>query len=706
MSQRVACPCGERFVVDSTEATTQCPSCRRQLRLSRSAPATAAAAAPAASRSAAEGTAALDVRRIACPCGHEIRFRGERGTLECPRCGVRLTVSGESTGRLEQPPIGTDRDTLPDPLGSFATQEHLPSTQLGQRPSGTTRRLSSLPVSNLGSPPRSGLSGHGRTGWIIGGVAAGVVAMIGTVAVVLVMLLGGNRTPVEDGDRIADSSPSSVVPADDDSGVPTSNPAVTPGDASPSSANVDDPGDRVRIGTYPAGPRLPVTTEFVARQLIDEHGSLIESVVRPIPPETNAAPSYLMTLAKLSPDLTTQLGLGGSESAAWRSATDRQAEIARMSSILTERGAGPETASFAITFDPIIAEILAAQRAHSDCSFMILGDWEMLLPHLQALRELTRIMQVRLASWPADRPVSQAVDEYLTLLRLCEEFSRDNLIGRLTALASESAVQAHAMRLFMEDRASDEDRRRIIAGLRRRDAAASLSGFRQAMNGERLVFVLTLRGITPGDRDFGRKLASLLSAIATKPLDENEPQFKILASAANALTTDDRKRALSLWDDFDSLLLDRFADDERDLDKIRDERSRLAKRRMDELQKAIREAGTISREVFPEILVGLLRPADASAFESEIRVMARRRIAWATLAMRVGDLDSTAGPLAIEPSESMGIDPYGGEPLRCVLRSSGPFVYSIGPDRIDDGAESVSSGTSNGDLTIDGGLDR
>ena len=61
--------------------------------------------------------------------------------------------------------------------------------------------------------------------------------------------------------------------------------------------------DMVRIATYPPGPRLPSTTEFLPRDFVESLPVPIDRYVRQVPPEQNRAPELLDALKELTADL-------------------------------------------------------------------------------------------------------------------------------------------------------------------------------------------------------------------------------------------------------------------------------------------------------------------------------------------------------------------------------------------------------------------
>lgn len=577
------------------------------------------------------------IRKANCPCGNVIRFRGSSGVLECPQCGVKLKVV---------PPSQTSSNSSPnapaDPLRSTMSEQQLPpdTSRASGRPRPHSRRT------NRVSKNRS-LRGSRRTQTIwIALSSAGLLIVV--VAMAVIFLPGKNED--------------SGAPATDSSGL-------------------------VRIGTYPAGPRVPGTTEFLPADLANALRPMLDASLQPVPPEQNAAPLYLKALSPICADLANLLELDEGQRKQRETAARENAMQIQAWNRALELGEGQlPTPQQLRAFDPLVAEIFAAQRLPK-CSFLLVPELTDTLPQSQALRPYGRLIKLRMAILGPLRPIDDSLREYRSALRLLKDFAPGGFVTSLVTLSAETELHKYAAVAFLSDQTDPRHCVEIADSLRQYDEAFGVEFFKSLMAMERIMFEQLLRtGKSQRNLDKLRLVADMLMLERLLGVTD-----EVAISAMMAMTPTQIAAGSRRWSEMDQALLrilDRPGDD---LYAKYNELEATQEKMLASIEAAVLERRVVTPETMADILAGVCRAPVSQAFRAFVRKMAERRILHAQFALVAWRQRHGRSPSSLEEfagSSSITVDPYGGERLRMVERNGRTIIYSVGPNLRDEQAVS------------------
>ncbi len=631
------------------------------------------------------------IRQVQGPCGNVLRFRGTAGKLECPKCGVTLKIvaSASTTPATQNPGPGTTKAMRP-PAASQARQATTRPNTSNRLPPAKT------PPSNASRPSRrttGRTTGRKPSPTLMIMAIGGGLLVAGVVAVLIVWRLGMGRN---DGAM----SGSSAEAAADRTDPFAAGPTLT-SESTSQSGGLGPASGQVRIATYPDGPRIDATTEFLDRELAEVLKPLLDLSLHAIPPEQNAAPLYLEALAELNAEVADLIPPGIGVSAAARR------ELAQQTADRIDgwyRAFDPGDVPFPspaelLAFDPLVARLLNAQQERPDCSFLTVLEVSDLAPHLQAVRSYSKLIKLRLAVLGPQRPNAESIREYESLLRLIDECSWGNILCGLVALAAEGELHEIALPVFLTERTTADELRHLQQILERHDARLGIARLQANLASDRIMFEQLLR-IGQGKDAVERIKTTAEIVLQVRPDNNSVAEGTALfTSAMMAMTPQDIQRGSSVWAEMDQEINRAIEAAGPDCFAALPIFDQMEQQTLADLDQRLRRAGQVSHETIGEVLVGLLRAGSKRIYTSYTWRIAQRRIAYTQYALHAWQRTHSERPTSIElivKDKPSAIDPYCGERLRLVWRGDQPIVYSVGPNRIDDQANTLAELTYEG----------
>ena len=461
--------------------------------------------------------------------------------------------------------------------------------------------------------------------------------------------------------------------------------------------------DMVRIATYPPGPRLPSTTEFLPRDFVDSLSFPIGQYIRDIPPEQNGAPELLDALKVL----TAELAICFPE--------PEQNEIARVGAIneanieswhdeytMTGKLPTPEQLT---PFDPSFRKLVDITRS-KELRFYSIHDIELPLLELKVLRLVTRLCHLRARALRDQIPIRQRIDEFRAVLRICRELGHRKVADEFLSFMAIDFAFSTSFRALLFDADLDADASRALVEVITNDLRQfEKSQPIQIARSEQLLFYRFLSRV----QETSDAHESLLEAInfSVARGQQNLEMERLDALMTNQLATITPEQLQKNRNAFDAELqhfLQFVQADTGDwwarVQAYQTEEQQRLKTVYSGMEDAM-NSGNLNGHPW---LAAFIRPPGFAALLYQSYVGASERVALGELAQRISNLDGQPDSLTL--SEAMNrldlsdfrLDPFSGQVLTTVQRDGRRVVYSIGADGRDDQAISLSVGNSPGDI--------
>ncbi len=660
MAMLTTCRCGQQLRIPADAERVRCPSCSAVLRIKSRGTKPQKGGGQASQR--LRSTAAVQMR---CPCGSLVSLPSNARSATCGQCGTLIrprtkaslrdtSAAGSvlpSTLELGDLPGSTDfaryRSTQSKAPAAVMPNSRARLDRKEQRTSVVPRWLASLSIT---AAALSLVAGGG--GWLLFRFAA------------------PHDPPAVSGESLDESV------------------------AEERSASEGEP-ELIRIATYPPGPRLPGTIEFLPRAFVESLPAELDEFFRIVPPEENAAPHYLEALAQIEGGL--EICFPPERRAAIRQLAERNSAQITEWSLRLENGDPLPSIGELASFDPVIEAVMAAQQ-RPQCSFLLGYQLSDRLPYLQAARNLVRLMEVRRETLGDSQAIDQAIAEYQMLVRLCRDVAPDGSVGQMIATAIETIAHRKLLpSLVVHREFSGQQARSLIRILREHDAKAGMPAYIRSVRKEQLMF-LNMIAQLQRDPDF---IDEFLAAISIEqPTEKQIDVAKLLKSAVANMTPSHFKENKRVYGVIVSGQLDLLRSNEEDLWS-------LGARLRTQFEQAINmdQAGKDTKQLLLEgranelpWLVGVIAPSADLGHSSYVECIAWRQAAVGLLAIELWNRDHDSSPENIEALfahaglASVPTDPFGGQAMRFVTRPEGFAVYSIGGDLRDDHARTLAEG--------------
>ncbi len=618
------------------------------------------------------------IRKLQCPCGNVIRFRGH-GIVTCPKCGVKLKISAQASELRK-----ATQSTTANPLGSTSNTSKT-TNAAGQSSTATqTFRPRVSPTKKLAK------SRSIQTNAFIAASALAIL-IVGS-AVIWAILPTDSTSPV---------ATSPLEPQLDDV---TNDSSVAAQVAGPPES------DQVRIGTYPPGPRLASTKEFIERDRYDRIKALLDIAYREVPPEQNAAPKYLAALSAINASLVNLLDIDEPQKAI------RSANASTNSSRIIQWNSAIHIENTAISdrgnelhprkseldeFNTLVYQIIAAQQLEGCCfySIPVVSDEATLRI---AAGHFCMLIESRASSAALDHPTDQVILELKAALRLIRDLHQGSANIAMFVPDVEQALLRTIGSVLLTRTLSAEQFRMVFEILEQHDRLCSVNRLRQAIARSAITIEYLLDYAATRDEDNLLRLAQEIFMPITTSGRPNvnsnlsPPQQLII----NNLLIMDQNSARAAFDECVILcqkiiaVIDGFGDDA------------LAARKPVLSLIPIQEINTSFRADQPPSLLSQLPAMQSHEYLHDLAMtIAVRRIVYASLALALWQQQNRQSITDISqfvPTESMRIDPCSGQPLKVATVQGKSIVYSIGPDLQDQqGKYKLIHGDGRGDIVLD-----
>lgn len=313
------------------------------------------------------------------------------------------------------------------------------------------------------------------------------------------------------------------------------------------------------------------------------------------------------------------------------------------------------------------------------------------LPHYNTLRSAARLLATDARRAIAAGEGVRAVDDLAATLELGRQVREPSfLIGQLVAIAIEQlafdvVLDAMATR---PDALTDADLARLAATI------GALDGERLAMDlaGERLFFEDLAQRFYTDDGD-GNGVLTLRAAEdlgpltlgGAMPVGDLPSTLGFLVTPALANLALDRRSALQIWNEFFDVCEQAVATPPWSLDRTA--LGTIDGRPMEETADGWRNR----LRYFP---LNLLVPAIDKAILAGLAVQAQRDLVETVVAIerarrREGDWPRSLDAIPNDLLTDAARDPFDGEPIRYAVVEGVPTIWTIGPNRTDDGGQAI-----------------
>lgn len=708
----ITCPCGQRLKVVAGVKQARCPKCSTVLKLrvkprggvasqtrsgNQAQPGSGARPADKAkvsTRSHVDSTRRTSSARLRCPCGKLVLIPSGVKAAKCPKCS-----------KLIRPPSTQRRSALETTIVKQPTTESSASLST---PSDDQFQQSSVRTASRGrsSEKRGGESW--RPGWWLPvGIGVGSIALLTTAAwIVFPRFL--NAPEAETSAQTDSTGTNADGSNNNNSGSNTQ--------AAGSTSRQESNGDLVRIGTYPPGPRLPGTTEFLERDFIATLPPPISHYVEDVPPDMNMAPQLLEVITPLSGQLAicypepTYSETKRAEIT--RVGTKNQRLINQWASEYESSGKLPDPRELQ-AFDGLFRDLnrLTYQKRNS---FFWLPNMDTTTPHLQAMRDLARLTHIRYLSPRVDSTIEDRITELAAFIRLIKIFERHGVAGYVVGQACRIlAYDSIVSDMIHDESLSESSGLQLLAVLDESIAVRDSKQFALAIRSEQVAASRFFYDVEKANGAV-ETLTAIMSFSGTQSTSASKRQEQLQKIVLSKMTVEQIRNNRDAYNRETELLLEFFHSDgfERSTavdDYLEKNVQREQERRAWEKDlKQLKNIEDVVQEVTKQTwLTELLLYSHEDMISASVRSLARRRVAIATLALRIASLqnagDSESLPelfkrLNIKESP---IDPYSGEPLKTIQRNGVKLVYSVGSDRTDDRAAAKVTNGSPGDIFFD-----
>ncbi len=335
--------------------------------------------------------------------------------------------------------------------------------------------------------------------------------------------------------------------------------------------------------------------------------------------------------------------------------------------------AGPAVAGFLTRHRHTLALIGQAAEL-PDCYFehnYLHPDFGMMLPELQKLRQVARLLQLHRQYETSKGNVGAAIADTRAMFRLADHASRSPLlITALMSIAIDAMAVKNAEEVLPTLTTSPQ-----VTQLGIDDPERIGRMMRRAFTCEEAFGIATFSDLIDGR-------VNLAALVGTPGSNGPTPTF-----AGGAFV-----RLCLMGDDLD--------DYRETLATIR----QLLARPYHEVQSQLRELDDKPHHA-KGIMTAMLIPAFHGAVSTSARMTAQlecTRLAAAATQYRIarGQLPPTLQSLMPEYLTEIPLDPFDGKPLRMKLTADKLVTYSVGPDLKDDGGVEIDNKTKTGDITF------
>lgn len=309
----------------------------------------------------------------------------------------------------------------------------------------------------------------------------------------------------------------------------------------------------------------------------------------------------------------------------------------------------------------------------------------LLLAHLSPLRQAARDLAFHAMISARAGQADEVVADLVALNRLASHLSEEPfLIGHLVARAIGALADQAAMQVIQMNPELLSGQQ--LAKIAHATSARAQGSFTRALYGDASWFEDYLqRGFTNDGHGNGRATKHAMYILGENPLEYSETDhrsslFSRMVLPVTGLITADRQTLQSEYDSY----IDELA---ATIDFEPDEMIRRVRKIEQRLESATGLA-RISRWPLQAAV-----PAAGRALTSELVSRMHRQASLAMIAATAHHAQTGAWPETLEQISpvllpSLPEDPYNpGEPLRYVLRETGPVLYSVGENGIDDNAD-------------------
>ncbi len=465
----------------------------------------------------------------------------------------------------------------------------------------------------------------------------------------------------------------------------------------------------IRIGTYPDGPRLPGTTEFLEREFVEMLPRPIGEFVRNIPPDRNAAPLYLEAVKTLTDSICDCFP--ESERAELREIGARNKErIEGWYSKYEADKALPEVSELK-AFDSVYKGLALAQR-RPDCSYLIVNDLRTVLPEVPIVRVLVRLTILRAAASTESQRVQDSLEELRIVLRYLRELGHHSTVGQVTTLSSERFLLERELPLLIQrhDFTAD-DARSLLTVLEEHAEKTSFDWFISAERSEQLMFNRFMFQLEH-DPEATTSLINAMTFGAGPKTQSDQNRFDMIRLLLAKMTTEQVEMNRATYNETQEMVLDylrnRYDDWWTPMKKVEaaitaraDEISGIAKQIMSGQLPEDNDLNSLPW------VANLFYPANLYNVRQLIDTIAFRRAAVAQVAAIHWTMTQDDPPSDVRAilkhagATSSPIDPFTGQTLKQIDKEGKTVIYSVGNDLRDDRAMSPAlSATTPGDVYL------
>jgi hypothetical protein len=434
-------------------------------------------------------------------------------------------------------------------------------------------------------------------------------------------------------------------------------------------------------------PRLPAAVTRVPEGLDANSPFDIKKFFLTVPRERNAAPLYLDAFFEFGNELATCFPAGAETDRRRQATSDRVKRYSELEQALFKdpKAVAPSAIDEVIKlYDTGFRKLALAQR-RDQCVFEAGLGIGTLLPHIQAARQVTRVVSLKVRRALDRRDFDGASRDVDTVLRLARDLQpRAAMSNQLVAVAiSQVAYIDMIPRILAASGLRIEHCDRLLNLLTSHESK-STDGYSEGLREGYLATRVTIRDLVRHQRVLAEQLGlkpgeSVVKALLSR-MDLYPPNsVKSFPDDADAQVarTSTAKMTMKVRE------LVRYYSALLELDG-KPYAERIVKAR------ALKITG--GDDVFSRLVI--LMTADSESFMRAIsRATASLRATECLVAVRRWQLGHRGVPrdmkTAIQgsPLRAVPVDPYDGKPMRLTLLNGQPVVYSIGRDGKDDGGQ-------------------
>lgn len=298
-----------------------------------------------------------------------------------------------------------------------------------------------------------------------------------------------------------------------------------------------------------------------------------------------------------------------------------------------------------------------------------------LLPHLSQLKSLSSMLSLRATARLRTGDAPGALEDTLAALRLSEGASSDlTIIGLLVQIAIESIAVQPVWEGIRQHRWTADQ----LARIQQRYAASDYHrGLREALRVERVMMVNhTLEGAMRNPKSFVQN--------GGWGDQDSDPQSGVFATVISFTPKGWIRQNQAVMNRMYQRMIDDFPEDFRQLHNVDIEKN------LREISRSLHDGflpyRVLARQFFPALHGLQWKTLRAHAVANLVQgacALERHRL-------KQGKYPVTLAELELAFQATLPADPYNGQPLGYAKKSDGGFVlYSVGPDRKDDGGTPI-----------------